>query len=70
MSIGIKVDIREEMMTASREPVATDKGAIAQWLVVVRGVPIRRVRVEERNDDVGDFLGEALRDSLRDGRYI
>ena len=66
MSIGIKVDIREEMMTASREPVATDKRAIAQWLVVVRGVP----SVEERNDDVGDFLGEVLWGCLRDGRYI
>ena len=55
-------------MPASREPAATDQGAIAQWLVVVRGVPI--VRVEERNDDVGDFLGEALRDGLRDGRHL
>ena len=69
LSIGTKPDMREEMVTASREPVATDKGAIAQWLVVVRGVPI--VRVEERNDDVGEFLGEVLWDCLRiDGRHL
>ena len=47
----------------------TDKGAIAQWLVVVKWVvPI--VRSEERNDDVGNFLGEVWWASLRDGRYI
>ena len=61
LSIGMKVDMREEIMTASREPVATDMGAIAQWLVV---------RVEERNDDVSDFLGEVWWDCLRDGRHL
>ena len=68
MLIGTKPDIHEEMVTAGRQPVVADKGTIAQWLVVVRGVPI--VRVEERNDDVGDFLGEVWWDCLRDSRHL
>ena len=56
-------------MTGSREPVATDKGAIAQWLVAFRVVPI--IRAEERNDDVSELLGEVWWDCLRiDGRHL
>ena len=61
--------MREEMVTASGEPVAADKGAIAQWLVEAREPPLW-FRVEERNDDVGDFLGEVWWDCLRDGRHL
>ena len=50
--------------------MAADKGAIAQRLVGVRAVPNLRVRVEERNDDVGDFLGEVLWDCLRGGQNL
>ena len=68
--VGRDGDTREESVTASRQPVAADKGAIAQRLVGVRAVPTSRIRVEERNDDVGDFLGEVWWDCLRDGRHL
>ena len=70
LSIGTKVDMRKEMVTAGREPVTADKGAIAQRLVGVRAVPTLRVRVEERNDDVGHFPGKVLWDCLRDGQHL
>ena len=55
-------------MTASREPVAADNGAIAKWHVV-GGVPTS-VTAEERNDDISDFPGKILWACLRDDQHL
>ena len=57
--------MHEEMVTACREPVAADKGAIAQ-----RFVQIGMTNVEAGNDVVGDFPGEVWWDCLRDDWHL
>ena len=48
----------EECVSASRQPVAADKGATAQCVVAGRAFIAHSDIEEERDDDVGDFSRE------------
>ena len=67
MLIGFDYDMGEESVSASREPVAADKGATAQCSVAVRTFKVAFDIKEEGDDDIGDFSREVWWSGLRCG---